>query len=101
MPAAAIAHPFITAALIGSVGMATSQVMSTQSQAKAMKSAAGDAAARQDAAVKEMQTAQATASDQAKAQIDMRRRARTSTIFTSPLGISKIASTASKALLGQ
>ena len=92
-----------TGAAVMAATAATAYTVNESAQAgKAMKKASADSDARNQLSIKELQDAQAAAGMQAKAQIDERRRRMTSsqTIFTNPLGIGELASTAKKQLLG-
>jgi hypothetical protein len=96
-----------TAAVVGgttiaAAGSAAYSVNQSSQAAKAAKLAAGEADARQQKMVRDLQAAQAGASSQAQAAIDERRRRMqgSQTIFTNPLGLGEVASTAKKSLLG-
>jgi hypothetical protein len=90
------------AMIMGTTAATAYTINSAQQSAKASKNAAADADARNMKSMKDLQDAQAAASQQAKAQIDERRRRMTAsqTIFTNPLGLGELASTAKKSLLG-
>ena len=90
------------AAVMAGIGAGVSMYEGNQ-QAKASKNAANDAANAQAKAIADLQTAQNTASSQAQNALDAKRRAAMSSsdIYTSPLGITGMAQTAQKTLLGQ
>ncbi len=87
----------------GAVGAAGGSMLDASDTSKAMKSAAANANAQAQAQAKALKDAQDTASSQAQAAVNSRRAryAASNTIFTNPLGIAGLASTAKKTLLGQ
>jgi hypothetical protein len=93
----------VGAAIGGAAGSAAGNIKDVSDTNKVMKSAAANADAQAQAQAKALKDAQDTASSQAQAAVNSRRAryAASNTIFTNPLGIAGLASTAKKTLLGQ
>ena len=111
--AAAIAHPIMAAMVTSAVASSTMQAQATNNATKAAKSqadtemrmalASQDALVAKDAADKaELAQGIASAESQAKGVVTQKKRAmaRSSNIYTSPLGIGGQADVAKKMLLG-
>lgn len=93
------AIPFILgAAAVASTGLS---IKSSIDQRKDAKRAIGDMQAQNQAATQSLKDAQGEASGKAQSLLKRRTSSISQTIYTSPLGLSGMASTARKTLLGQ
>ncbi len=92
--------PALAATATAGAVIAGPSVYNTISATNAAKKAANQASDANAAAIKNLQDAQSTASNQAMASVSKRRSQYSQTVYTSPMGLNEQATTAKKLLLG-